>query len=268
MAYLYETHLHTCGGSACASARGREYIKYYRDSGYTGIFVTDHFYRGNCAVDRNLPWKEWVKQYCRGFEEAREEGARQGLDVFFGWEETFSGDDYLIYGLDREWLLEHPEVRRWSRREQFQEAGAAGGCVVHAHPFRQRYYISKIYLIPDLIDAVEAANAGNQQQFSDALALRYAARLRLPVTAGSDIHHVEQAAEGELYGLYLDKKLESAADYAALIKKGDGGDFKGLKTGEDRCKSRGDEAINLPVEILDANERRVSGDIWGFLEQG
>jgi hypothetical protein len=264
MSYLYETHLHTAQGSACASAPGRDYIKYYRDAGYTGIFVTDHFYGGNCVISRNLPWKEWVKQYCRGYEEAREEGARQGLDVFFGWEETFDGDDYLIYGLDKDWLLAHPEAKGWGRKEQYRAVKDAGGCVVHAHPFRQHHYIQRVTLIPELIDAVEAANAGNHAQYYDALALRYARKLNLPVTAGSDIHHIDQAAAGNTYGVYLDKKLESANDFAAVIKAGAG---LNLKTDKGRCESQGDEIIELPLEILDKNERRVSRDFWGFLQK-
>ncbi|MDR3174811.1 MAG: PHP domain-containing protein, partial [Treponema sp.] len=67
---------------------------------------------------------------------------------------------------------------------------AAGGCVIQAHPFRQHYYIQGVSLAPELIVGVEAANAGNQEQYYDALAARYAAKLGLPVTAGSDIHHL------------------------------------------------------------------------------
>jgi hypothetical protein len=243
---------------------GQDYVTYYQDAGYTGIFVTDHFYGGNSSISRSLPWKEWVKCYYRGFEETREEGARRGIDVFFGWEETFDGDDYLVYGLDKDWLLEHPEARTWSRKEQYQAVKAAGGCVVHAHPFRQHYYIQTVYLIPELIDGVEAANAGNHEQFYDALALRYADKLGLPYSAGSDIHHLEQVKSGNLYGVYLDTKLESASDFAAAIKNNAIGK---LKTATGRCKSHGDERIDLPLEILDKNERRISRDFWDFLKK-
>jgi predicted metal-dependent phosphoesterase TrpH len=266
MAYLYETHLHTCQGSRCASSRGRDYIGPYLDAGYSGIFVTDHFFRGNCAVDPHLPWREWVKEFCRGYEDAREEGARRGLDVLFGWEETFGGDDYLIYGLDRDWLLAHPEARTWSRMEQYQAVRAAGGCVVHAHPFRQHFYIRMVHLAPRLIDAVEAANAGNREQSYDALAVRYAAKLGLPMTAGSDIHDTDQALGGDLFGVYLEHKPETARDFAAVVKNGGLRGREALKVTADRLESRGKETITLPLEILDEGERRVSGDFWGFLE--
>ena len=54
MAYLYETHMHTNQASACGRSPGRDYIQKYIDAGYSGIIITDHFYHGNCGVDRSL----------------------------------------------------------------------------------------------------------------------------------------------------------------------------------------------------------------------
>ena len=62
MGYRYETHLHTCEGSACASASGAEMARAHKEMGYTGIFVTDHFFNGNTAVPRDLPWRERVER--------------------------------------------------------------------------------------------------------------------------------------------------------------------------------------------------------------
>lgn len=44
MSYLYEVHLHTNAASACARSAGSEYISYYKNLGYDGIIVTDHFF--------------------------------------------------------------------------------------------------------------------------------------------------------------------------------------------------------------------------------
>lgn len=60
--YLYETHLHTMEGSACAHCSGEEMAKACKAAGYTGIFVTDHNWGGNTAVNRRLPWKKFVEQ--------------------------------------------------------------------------------------------------------------------------------------------------------------------------------------------------------------
>ena len=62
------------------------------------MVVTDHFFNGNTAIDRSLPWEEKVELYCRGYENAKEEGDKIGLDVFFGVEWAFHGDEFLLYG--------------------------------------------------------------------------------------------------------------------------------------------------------------------------
>jgi hypothetical protein len=259
MSYLYETHLHTAHSSGCGVSEGYEYVRYYKERGYSGIIVTDHFYNGNTAIPRNLPWREWVKRFYQGYEEVREEGERQGLDVFFGWEETFDCcDDYLVYGLDKAWLLEHPEAKSWTRDEQYLSVRAAGGCVVQAHPFRQHHYIRTVILSPECVDAVEAANAGNHEQSYDALAMRYAQRLGLPVTAGSDIHEVRQFHEGAIFGVYLDEKMQSVSDYAAAICNNK---IIGLHISPGRCDFHGDEEVLLPVDIRDRNGRST-GKNW------
>jgi len=231
MLYLYETHIHTSEGSSCGISRGREYIQKYKDLGYTGIIITDHFYNGNCTGSRDLPWDKWVNGFCSGFEHAREEGARRNFDVFFGWEESFGVDDYLVYGLGREWLLEHPEAKDWTLEEQHTNVRNYGGCVVHAHPFR----FKNMRLFPEFVDAVEAANSGNGQ-LSDVLAWAYAKKNKIPVTAGSDIHYAGDIRSDTVFGVYLEKKMTSIADYVSAIKN-DG--ISRLKTQEGRFNAYG-----------------------------
>jgi hypothetical protein len=262
MPYLYEPHLHTKEGSACGVSGGRDYIAPYQDLGYTGIMITDHFMGGNCGVDKGLPWDKFIHKFCRGYEAAREEGERRGLDVFFGWEETFDGDDYLVYGLDKDWLLKHPEAAHWTRKEQFDEVRRNGGCVVQAHPFRQHSYIHCVHLSTGCVDAVEVANAGNHEQSYDALALAYAKRLGLPITAGSDIHSADKVRADMAYGVYLDKKIESVGAYVDIIRNNT---ISGLKIPEGRCDLHGDEKLILPVDIRDSQDRSSGQNLAEFL---
>jgi len=263
MQYLYETHLHTRESSACGVSGGREYIKRYLDLGYTGIIVTDHFYRGNCAVNRNLPWPAWVEQFCQGFDNARNEGARRGLDVFFGWEESFDGDDYLVYGLDRQWLLQHPECRHWSRKDQFEGVKRYGGCVVQAHPFRQQAYINCIHLSPGCVDAVEAANGSNNKH-ENALALLYAQKLNLPFTAGSDIHNIRNIANDTVFGVYLDEKMETVSDYVKAVHSNTIGALH-IPAGYFPAKELPENnRVSLPVDIRDERDQSTGKSIAEF----
>lgn len=214
--YLYETHMHTTPGSACSDTRGRDYIQKYIDQGYAGLIITDHFYRGNCGVDRSLPWADFINLFCSGYEEARNEGEKRGLPVFFGWEENFDGDEYLVYGLDKAFMLSHPEMISWTRLEQYRAVRAAGGCVVQAHPFRARSYNHAIYLNPHLTDGLEGYNAANEPVWNT-LALRYGQLTGLPVTAGSDNHHADRMNKDNLAGVAFDHPLENIGDYVRAI---------------------------------------------------
>ncbi len=215
--YRYETHLHTKQSSACSSCLAQDYIELYQKAGYTGIIVTDHFYHGNSGIPRNLSWRDWVDRFALGYEDAKREGDKRGFQVFFGWEENFDGDEYLIYGLSKEWLYEHEEVKTWTQEEQFQKVQEAGGLVVQAHPFRERDYLSKIHLHPTCVHAMEVANSGNLD-FMDANAYEYCRKNHIIMTAGSDMHHAKDVSS-RCFGMAFSKPLESIHDYVSRIKE-------------------------------------------------
>jgi len=240
MAYLYETHMHTCQASACGVSTGKEHARYYKERGYTGIIVTDHFFGGNTCINRELPWEERIDLFWLGYEDALEEGLKIGLDVFFGLEQNYEHDEFLIYGLEKDWMKAHPEMEHWTRRQQLEEVHRAGGCVIEAHPFRIRGYMDRIRVADLFSDGVEVANAGNAP-LDDARAMRYAKAKNLLMTAGSDNHH---SPAKETFGVLLEKRLTSARDYADLIRAR--GPI-GLYVPEDR--------FVLPEEALDERHR-------------
>lgn len=218
--YLYETHMHTSEASACAHNTGSEMAEAYAAAGYTGIIITDHFVGGNTAVDRNLPWTEWVERYCLGYEHAKEAGERLGLQVFFGWEAGFWGTEFLVYGLDKEWLLNHPEIQDVTVEEQMDLVHAGGGIISHAHPFREASYIPEIRLYPKFVDAVEGLNASHSgaklahvhPEYNDR-AIVYAREYGLPMTAGSDQHSVDMLWGG----MAFPRKLRDIGDFCHAV---------------------------------------------------
>ncbi len=224
--YAYETHLHTCEGSACGKNTGAEMARAYKEAGYTGIIVSDHFFYGNTAVDRSLPWKEWVELYCKGYENAKAEGDKIGLQVFFAWEASYQGTDFLIYGLDKQWLLDHPEIKDASIEEQYRLVKADGGMVIHAHPYRQASYIPETRLFPDCVDGVETFNSshiregvtpGERPEY-DKLALAYAREYDFPQTGGSDIHSVNLTYGGMAFA----RPLDSIEDFMKAVLSEEG----------------------------------------------
>lgn len=224
--YLYETHLHTSEASACAVSSGEEMARVCRHAGYTGIIVTDHSWHGNHCIDNRLPWAEWVRSFTQGYRAAKRWGDQNNLDVFFGYESCYQGTEFLVYGVNEDWLIDHPEIKEAAISEQYQWIHEAGGMVIHAHPFREEPYIPEIRLFPQYVDGVEGVNATHSSPLSqshndplfDTKAIAYGREHHLRLTAGSDVHSTNIFGGGVAFK----RKLHDIADYCDVIRSGEG----------------------------------------------
>ena len=223
--FLYETHMHTAPISACAKYPAWQMAKAYKEAGYTGIIITDHNWGGNCSLKRSKPFTEWVTEFVTGYEQAKEYGDNVGLQVFFGYEAGYQGTEFLIYGVDGNWLKKNPEIQTATVKEQYEMIHDAGGMVIHAHPFREEPYIPEIRLFPEYVDGVEGINATHSNHLSkshnvkefDDRAVQYANEHQLPITAGSDMHWIQLFGGG----MAFKRKLDSIADYKAALLEGE-----------------------------------------------
>lgn len=215
--YKYETHLHTLEASACAESWAVEYIQPYLEAGYSGIIVTDHFFNGNTNISPRLSWEEQVSRFAKGYENAKEAGEPAGLSVFFGWEASYGEDEYLIYGLSKEWLLDNPEVMLWDRHTLFEHVDHDGGLMIQAHPFRERYYNSALHLAPYSVHGVEVVNGANEIEF-DQRARLYAQHYGLSMTSGTDIHHIGKVGPNTR-GMAFDYPLSSIEEFVSAVKE-------------------------------------------------
>lgn len=217
MQYKYETHLHTFEASACAENSGEQMAELYHNKGYTGIFVTDHFFNGNSCIPRELDWEERVKQFCLGYEHAKAAGDKLGLDVFFGFEWNYHAMEFLVYGLDRDFLLTNPNCDLLKPAKFAQLVHQAGGFLSQAHPFREAPYITQQVQYPELSDAAEVINMNNRTAEMNRKALEYAEKHSLAKTSGSDIHRVSGFCGG---GMAFDHRLTSPKDFIESVKSG------------------------------------------------
>lgn len=213
--YKYDTHIHTSEGSACADFGGKEQARLYKELGYDGIIITDHFYNGNTAVSRELPWEEWVEGFCKGYEEALKEGGKIGLSVFFGWEETIEEMDFLVYGLDKEWLTRNESILYMDLPKHYRRIKESGGYIIHAHPYRKREHPDDLKAVPEFADAIEIVNGANGKEIYNQMAMEYAAKWKKPVTGGSDAHHKNDRHGGIKVG----KPLSCIRDYIEAVEK-------------------------------------------------
>ena len=217
MSFLYETHLHTYPVSRCAGATVREVLEFYKEIGFAGVFLTNHFLDGNINVERDLPYGERMRFYLSDYEEACRVSREIGISVFLGVELSYKGADFLIYGLDKSWYLAHPEIEEMSKKEELTLMAEDGALIVQAHPFREWKNIEFIRLCPRYVHAVETFNA-HRSEFENKMAEHYARSYELIEFSGTDNHR--GPADRLLGGMSSDSPIADEADFVRRIKNG------------------------------------------------
>lgn len=216
--YRYETHLHTFPVSKCARAETRETLEFYKNEGYAGVFITNHFIDGNINIDRSLPYEERIEFYFSTHKEAKMIGEEIGISVFFGIESSYRGTDFLIYGLGKEWFLEHPEIEEMKKSDFLKLAADSGALIIQAHPYREAPYIDHIRLFPRHVHGVEIYNASMSAETNE-MARIYAEHYGLIEFAGSDNHR--GGAQMRFGGMESSTPIVSERDFIEHVLSGD-----------------------------------------------
>lgn len=213
--FRYETHLHTYPVSRCGKASPEETVDFYSSRNYDGIFITNHFIDGNINIDKDAPYDEKIKFYFSDYERACKRGEEIGFKVFSGVEVAYEGTHFLVYGLDKEWYLAHPEITEMRKSEELTLMREAGAFIVHAHPFRTERWIDHICLFPEHVEGVEIINAG-RTDFQNHMAEVYATEYELLPFAGSDNHRAGNCER--LAGVDLQYSVNSVEEFIAAIR--------------------------------------------------
>ena len=112
-----------------------------------------------------------------------------------------------------------------SHKELFKAVNSQKGLMIQAHPFRFRDYIPSLSIHLRDIHGIEALNLGNKPE-ENVLAEQLAKVHNLPITAGSDIHHVQNVftenGKPKVTGVEFETPLKDIFDYAERIKFGKG----------------------------------------------
>lgn len=222
MIYLYETHLHTSPVSRCAKAGVRESLEFYKSIGYEGVFITNHFIDGNCGCDRSLPYEDMIKYYFSACEEGVILGKEIGITVFSGVESSYMGSDFLIYGLDKEWYLDHPEIMTLKKSESLTLMAKEGALIIQAHPFREHPSTDRISLFPRYVHGAETYNS-SRSDFENEMAEHFAKSYNLLRFAGSDNHYAKKKLLG---GMLSRTPIVDERDFAIRVKNGELEPFK------------------------------------------
>ena len=218
--FLYDTHVHTSYASACAKCTPKEAVRAYKEIGFTGFILTEHFVHGCTSVPKDLDWTTRMNKYYESYLEAKEEADKLDFDVFFGLEHWYKkSKEILVYGVSLEFLIEHPELETVEIDEFAKIIHQEGGILVHAHPHRIRDYIDpdfKPYYEP--CDGIEIYNAGDEMDINE-LALQDAYRLNKIMTSGGDVHRAHLDRKIGKGGMAFPKRLNSIYDFIDHVKK-------------------------------------------------
>lgn len=218
--YKYEIHLHDSKCSKCGMSSASQMLLAAKEHGYSGVIFTNHFYRGNTAIDRKLPWAEFVDAYKQDWLEAKAFGDQIGMDVLFGIEEGYgNGKEVLIYGLSAEAMQNNPSMPKMTINELSTFVRENGGFIACAHPFRNRPYITDPYAEPDpsCFDGVEVYNHFNTNE-DNAKALDFAKRNGLIPISGGDIH---SSSNFGVAGLAFARRITDEKELVKALKSRD-----------------------------------------------
>ena len=216
--YIYEMHFHTepCSGGG---DKIKKQIEVMKERGYTGGFLTDHFYSGDTRIDRTLSWDAFVDEYEKAYEKGVAYGREHDFDLFFGIEEHIgNGLEILVYGITPDLLRQHPELRAGKLDDYIKIVHEAGGLIFQSHPYRERYYIVTPGPIDrlDEIDGIEVYNAANLPEENERAA-------RLAEEKGVRYLHTAEVLKNKSGA--LDERYASAdgvtlneAGYAAMLQ--------------------------------------------------
>ena len=217
----FELHCHTSECDRDAFLSARELVHLYKEAGYDGMVVTDHyierFYTLWFPEDvKGLTHEQQVHRWLRGFRTAREEGEKIGFTVLPGAEVRFDGfpNDYLLYGLHEDFFYTVPRLNELKNVEELIALMPKDVCVVHAHPFRD----DMVVLTPaEGLFGMEVFNGGTEE-FRNSLARQFAGHYNLPMTSGSDIHDMTRLAKG---GIETPHEIKTPEDLVKVLRSGE-----------------------------------------------
>lgn len=217
--YRIEMHAHSHPISYCGEASPKQVVEIYRELGYHGLVLSNHFAYGGGLLGEEGTKEELLDRYIGAYEEAKTEAEKYGMQVYLVAELRFAENinDYLLYGADREILSEAYDLLSGTLAEYRQKANLSKSLLIQAHPFRK----GMERMDASLLDGAETFNMHPGHNAAIGLSVKYAKENGLTITtAGSDFHHLNVKHEG-VSALRTRTLPKDSFELAKLLKQGD-----------------------------------------------
>jgi len=211
--YKYDTHVHTREVSPCGHVKAREVVQLYKEMGYDGIIITDHYYDDFFQSLGKISWEDKIETYLDGYKKAVEEGNKIGITVLLGIELRFTENynDYLLYGMTEEFLKENPELYTLGLKEFSRLIEKQDILLFQAHPYRKGMEVAD----PQYMHGIEVFNGNPRHDSKNHKALSFARKNSLLMSSGSDFHQVEDVAKG---GILVSEKITNVKELVKAMR--------------------------------------------------
>lgn len=224
MEYRYELHAHTKEVSVCAAIPVKKLIEEYKNAGYSGIVLTDHYSPMTFHISELFNKKKAMDHYLRAYREAKQYET-EDFCVLLGVELRFYAtiNDYLIYGVTEEMLYEMPFLLKTYIKKASKLFRDRGCLFLQAHPFRKMITRAN----PQFLDGVEVFN-GKADKEANNNSLKWAEEINASVkTSGSDCHRESGVGLG---GIITKEPIKNNDDLIRILKSGEYKFIKNQKT--------------------------------------
>jgi len=214
VSYKYELHCHTAEVSQCAAMGAEDVVKNYKEHGYDGIVITDHYSELTFRKHHLFSPQNEVDFYLSGYRKALE-CAGDDFTVLLGMELRFylNPNDYLIYGIDEAFIRNNGNLMTYYPKKFSALAKENDLIFLQAHPFRPYVYRCN----PKYIDGCEIYNAKGEKDGINEKAEKWAEKNNMQIRMGGADFHRESHIEN-MSGIITEEPIKTNADLKRILR--------------------------------------------------
>lgn len=219
----YDLHVHTEETSPCANVAAADMMKIYKENGYSGVVITDHYRPVFFNNSKFTNWQDKIDDFLKGYRIAKSLGDKYDIDVLLGIELAFNNtktNDFLIYGITEAILKESPDLLSLGLEGLSKFCSQNDLLLFQAHPLRGYCHLEDI----TLLDGVEVHNGNPRHDSHNDEIEVIAGENDLYMISGSDFHDLGDENNG---GIFTSHRIKTNDDLIKVLKSKDYTLFKG-----------------------------------------
>lgn len=215
VSFKYELHCHTKEVSRCAGTPAAECVKLYKEAGYDGIVITDHFSPMTFTPSTVMRPHKAIDFYTKGYKAALK-AAGDDFTVLLGMELRYyaTANDYLVYGVTEDFLKSNGNLMAMYPKRFYRLAKKNNLIVAQAHPFRDWM----IRTNPKYLDGAEVFNGKGTKEANENTE-KWVKETGMKIrTGGSDFHRPKNLAKG---GIITKTPIKTNEDLIKILISGE-----------------------------------------------